>query len=108
MKLIALVFLFLLCATPILGWFGGISRSCDCKAVSDTVHLPFHKWSISSCKLCSCKNPAMVNCEKACADQVKNYALTGCGKTLKGSKTVYKFDAGGCWKGVGREVLVCQ
>ncbi len=31
----------------------------------------------------------------------------GCGKTIGGSKTVYKYDAGGCGKGVGREVHTC-
>lgn len=66
----------------------------------------------------------MVNCEQACDDMVKNYARTGfkiilfkinlffsigigCGRTLKNSKTVYKYDAGGCGKGVGREVYTC-
>ena len=68
----------------------------------------------------------MVNCEEACREMVQNYAKTGliksfsliilwsvflfqlgCGKTIGGSKTVYKYDAGGCGKGVGRQVYTC-
>ena len=49
----------------------------------------------------------MANCQQACEDMVRNYAKTGCGKTIGGSKTVSKFDAGGCGKGVGRQVHVC-
>lgn len=54
-------------------------QRCHCKAVSDTVHFPFHTWSISSCAFCSCNNPAMVNCEQSCEDMVRNYAKTGIG-----------------------------
>jgi hypothetical protein len=31
----------------------------------------------------------------------------GCGKTISGSKTVYKSDAGGCGKGLGKETFTC-
>ncbi|CAM4784901.1 unnamed protein product [Rotaria magnacalcarata] len=82
-------------------------RTCECKAVSDTVHFPFHTWKISSCAFCTCNNPAMINCEKACQDMVQNYANTGCGKIIKGSKTLHKYNAGGCGKGVGKQVFTC-
>ncbi len=36
-----------------------------------------------------------------------NIYIIGCGKTIGGSKTVYKYDAGGCGKGVGKEVYTC-
>lgn len=69
----------------------------------------------------------MANCEEACQDMVRNYAKTGyqiiifmliwllfvailgigCGKIMRGSKTVYKYDAGGCGKGVGKEIYTC-
>lgn len=66
----------------------------------------------------------MANCQQACEDMVRNYAQTGltrtnfqsrfffhlflgCGKTIGGSKTVAKYDAGGCGKGVGKHVHVC-
>jgi hypothetical protein len=70
----------------------------------------------------------MVNCEQACIDMVRNYAKTGliktkkqifffifikifiwigCGKTIGGSRTVSKYDAGGCGKAVGKEIHTC-
>ncbi|CAF1132342.1 unnamed protein product [Adineta steineri] len=89
------------------GFLGGLRRTCNCKAVSDTVHFPFHTWRISSCTFCSCNHAAMANCEQACQDMVRNYAKTGCGKTISGSKTVYKSDASGCRESVGKEVYTC-
>ncbi|CAF1053498.1 unnamed protein product [Adineta steineri] len=83
------------------------SRSCKCKAVSNTVHFPFHSWDISSCKLCSCNDAAMVNCEQACASAVQSYATTGCGKVTKGSKVKYSWDASSCSGGIGQSELEC-
>ncbi len=80
---------------------------CECKAVSNTVHFPFHSWDISSCKLCSCKDAAMTNCEQACKTMVENYALTGCGKTIKGSKVKYSWEASSCSSGIGSGEYIC-
>ncbi|UJR29625.1 hypothetical protein I4U23_017173 [Adineta vaga] len=107
MKYIVLITILFAIFIQTQGFLGGIRRKCECKAVSDTVHFPFHTWKISSCMFCSCNDPAMANCENACRDMVKNYAATGCGKTISGSKTVYKSDAGGCGKAVGKEVYRC-
>ncbi|CAF4648553.1 unnamed protein product [Rotaria sp. Silwood2] len=106
-KLLLLFSILIGIILPMECFLGGIRRTCHCKSVSDTVHFPFHKWKISSCAFCTCNNPAMSNCEQACQDMVRNYANTGCGKTIRGSKTVYKYDAGGCGKGVGKEVYTC-
>ncbi|CAF3590692.1 unnamed protein product [Rotaria sp. Silwood1] len=73
-----------------------IASNCKCRAVSNTVHFPFHKWDVSSCKFCSCQDASMVNCEQACKALVESYALTGCGKVLKGSKVKYAWDASSC------------
>ena len=80
---------------------------CKCKAVSDTVHFPFHKWEISSCKLCSCSDAAMTNCEAACKAMVQTYAMTGCGKLTKGSKIKYSYEASSCNGGYGAEIYTC-
>ncbi|UJR14184.1 hypothetical protein I4U23_001179 [Adineta vaga] len=83
------------------------NRECKCKAVSNTVHFPFHSWELSSCKLCSCKDAAMVNCEEACRSMVESYARTGCGKVIKGSKVKYSWDASSCSSGVSKLEYTC-
>jgi len=80
---------------------------CKCKAVSNTVHFTFHSWDVSSCKLCSCNDASMVNCEQACKSMVESYALTGCGKTIKGSKVKYSWDAGSCSSGISNVEYTC-
>ncbi len=80
---------------------------CVCKAVSDTVHYPFHSWDISSCKFCSCNDAAMINCESACKIMVENYANTGCGKVIKGSKVKHSYEASNCGSGYGANVYTC-
>ncbi|CAF1433814.1 unnamed protein product [Adineta steineri] len=84
-----------------------LNRECKCKAVSNTVHFPFHSWDISSCKLCSCNDAAMVNCEKACKAMIESYSLTGCGKVIKGSKVKYSWDAGSCSEGISTVEYTC-
>ncbi|CAF2632287.1 unnamed protein product [Rotaria sp. Silwood2] len=98
--LIVLVFIITVNGNP-------LNRECKCKAVSNTVHFPFHSWDISSCKLCSCKDAAMVKCEEACKAMVQSYALTGCGKVIKGSKVKYSWDASSCSDGVSKVEYTC-
>ena len=80
---------------------------CECKAVSDTIHAPFHTWKVSSCLACDCNDAAVVNCEESCKAVVADYARTGCGKLLKGSKVKYMYDASDCKSGYGSEVFTC-
>ncbi|CAF1444966.1 unnamed protein product [Adineta ricciae] len=84
-----------------------VYRSCKCKAVSNTIHFTFHSWDISSCTFCSCKDAAMANCEQACKSAVESYANTGCGKTIKGSKVKYAWDAGSCSSGTSSTEYTC-
>ncbi|UJR08384.1 hypothetical protein I4U23_012655 [Adineta vaga] len=84
-----------------------ISRKCQCKAVSNTYHVPYHSWTISSCKFCSCKNAAMINCEQACKTMVESYARTGCGKGIQGSKVKYSWKASSCSSGVSNVEYTC-
>jgi hypothetical protein len=49
----------------------------------------------------------MVNCEQACKSMVESYALTGCGKTIKGSKVKYSWDAGSCSSGISNVEYTC-
>jgi len=49
----------------------------------------------------------MTNCEKACATMVENYALTGCGKVVKGSKVKYSWEASSCSKGISSLEYTC-
>ncbi|CAF0768570.1 unnamed protein product [Adineta steineri] len=84
------------------------SRKCKCKAVSNTINYSFHSWDISSCKFCSCKNAAMVNCEQVCGTMVENYARTGCGKVIKGSKVKYSWKASSCSSGTSNIEYTCS
>lgn len=86
---------------------GIFGSSCECKAVSNTLHIPFHSSGISSCKLCLCNDPAMVNCEQACKSLVQSYAQTGCGKIPKGSKVKYSWKASSCSGGISNVEYVC-
>ncbi|CAF1060294.1 unnamed protein product [Rotaria sp. Silwood1] len=101
--------LFLLALLTFLITVNGniFNRHCKCRAVSNTVHFPFHKWDVSSCKFCSCQDASMVNCEQACKALVESYALTGCGKVLKGSKVKYAWDASSCSSGISNDELTC-
>ncbi|CAF1058357.1 unnamed protein product [Adineta ricciae] len=102
------LFVFVLFALLIHTINGNVfSRKCECKAVSNTVHVPFHSWKISSCKFCSCRNAAMINCEQACKTMVETYARTGCGKTVKGSKVKYSWKASSCSSGVSTVEYTC-
>ncbi|CAF0737954.1 unnamed protein product [Adineta ricciae] len=100
---------FLLLVLALIVMINGnpLNRECKCKAVSNTISFPFHSWDISSCKLCSCKDAAMVNCEQACKSMVESYARTGCGKVIKGSKVKYSWEASSCSKGVSKVEYTC-
>ena len=49
----------------------------------------------------------MVNCEQACKTMVQTYALTGCGKVIKGSKVRYSWEASSCSGGISKEEYTC-
>jgi hypothetical protein len=49
----------------------------------------------------------MTNCEQACKTMVENYARTGCGKTIKGSKVKYSWEASSCSSGIGSGEYIC-
>ncbi|CAF2576551.1 unnamed protein product [Rotaria sp. Silwood2] len=101
--------LFLLAVLTLLIVVNGnpFNRHCKCKAVSNTIYFPFHKWDVSSCKLCSCNDVSMTNCEKACKSLVETYALTGCGKVIKGSKVKYSWEASSCSNGISNDEYTC-
>ncbi|UJR12312.1 hypothetical protein I4U23_016489 [Adineta vaga] len=100
-------FLFILFALLLTINGNPFNRKCKCKAVSNTVHFPFHSWDISSCKLCSCNDAAMTNCEQACKTMVETYAKTGCGKVIKGSKVKYSWEASSCSNGISSIEYTC-
>ncbi|CAF1315504.1 unnamed protein product [Rotaria sordida] len=102
--------LFLLAIFTLLITVNGniFDRHCKCKAVaSKVIHISYHSWDISSCKLCSCSNAAMVNCEQACKALVESYALTGCGKLTKNTKVKYAWEANKCSSGLSKNELTC-
>ncbi len=49
----------------------------------------------------------MINCESACKIMVENYANTGCGKVIKGSKVKHSYEASNCGSGYGANVYTC-
>ena len=49
----------------------------------------------------------MTNCEQACRTTVQNYAKSGCGSVVKGSKVKHAWDAGSCTSGIGTEEFIC-
>ncbi|CAF1080483.1 unnamed protein product [Didymodactylos carnosus] len=105
MKSIMVALVLIACFTVVSCNF--ISRKCKCTAVSNTVHYPFHDWEQSSCKFCSCSDPAVVNCQAACKRIVQDYAESGCGKVVKGSIVKHKWDAGNCGGGISSEEYTC-
>ncbi len=80
---------------------------CECKAVSDTLHVHLESWDISSCKFCGCDNSAMTHCQASCKTMVEIYANSGCGIYPTGTIVKYRWYASSCSSGTSTDQYTC-